>query len=113
MPMKRNNDLAVKADGYLAEIQTLAGNPFTIMEICGTHTVAIAKNALRELLPDTVRLISGPGCPVCVTDNSDIDRFLYLAAQPNVITATFGDMIRVPGTEKTCRRCEPREQTSG
>ncbi|WP_434512096.1 hydrogenase formation protein HypD [Desulfitobacterium sp. AusDCA] len=100
MPMKRNNDLAVKADGYLAEIQTLAGNPFTIMEICGTHTVAIAKNALRELLPDTVRLISGPGCPVCVTDNSDIDRFLYLAAQPNVITATFGDMIRVPGTEK-------------
>lgn len=100
MPMKRNNDWVEKAGDYLAEIKSLAGSPFTIMEICGTHTVAIAKNALRELLPDTVRLISGPGCPVCVTDNSDIDRFLYLAAQPNVITATFGDMIRVPGTEK-------------
>jgi len=70
------------------------------MEVCGTHTVAIAKNALRELLPETVRLISGPGCPVCVTDSSDIDRYLYLAAQPNVITTTFGDMIRVPGTEQ-------------
>lgn len=100
MPMKKNNDWVEKAGDYLAEIKALAGSPFTIMEICGTHTVAIAKNALRELLPDTVRLISGPGCPVCVTDNSDIDRFLYLAAQPNVITATFGDMIRVPGTEK-------------
>lgn len=90
----------VKAGDYLSEIQTLAQSPFTIMEVCGTHTVAIAKNAIRELLPPSIRLISGPGCPVCVTDSSDIDRYLYLAAQPNVITATFGDMIRVPGTEK-------------
>jgi len=92
--------LRVLADNYLSEIQTLAQSPFTIMEVCGTHTVAIAKNAIRELLPTSIRLISGPGCPVCVTDSSDIDRYLYLAAQPNVITATFGDMIRVPGTEK-------------
>ncbi|HVJ47810.1 hydrogenase formation protein HypD [Desulfitobacterium sp.] len=98
--MKRSKDLVVKADNYLLEIKALAQSPFTIMEVCGTHTVAIAKNALRELLPDTVRLISGPGCPVCVTDNSDIDRYLYLAAQPKVITATFGDMMRVPGTDK-------------
>lgn len=101
MPTKMGNeDLRVKADAYLSEIKALAQSPFTIMEVCGTHTVAIAKNALRELLPTNVRLISGPGCPVCVTDNSDIDRFLYLAEQPNVITATFGDMIRVPGTDK-------------
>ena len=101
MPMKKGSkNLLAKAGDYLAEIQALAQSPFTIMEVCGTHTVAIAKNALRELLPETVRLISGPGCPVCVTDNSDIDRYLYLAAQPKVITATFGDMIRVPGTEK-------------
>ncbi|MHB8076218.1 hydrogenase formation protein HypD [Desulfosporosinus fructosivorans] len=97
---KESKDLRYLAKGYLAEIQTLAQSPFTIMEVCGTHTVAIAKNALRELLPTSIRLISGPGCPVCVTDSSDIDRYLYLAAQPNVITATFGDMIRVPGTEK-------------
>ncbi|MDR3601393.1 MAG: hydrogenase formation protein HypD [Desulfosporosinus sp.] len=98
--MKKSEDLLTKAGDYLAEIRVLAQSPFTIMEVCGTHTVAIAKNALRELLPETVRLISGPGCPVCVTDSSDIDRYLYLAAQPKVITATFGDMIRVPGTEK-------------
>ncbi|HZK85591.1 MAG TPA: hydrogenase formation protein HypD, partial [Desulfosporosinus sp.] len=96
----RSKDFLGKAGDYLSKIQTLAQSPFTIMEVCGTHTVAIAKNAIRELLPSSIRLISGPGCPVCVTDSSDIDRYLYLAAQPKVITATFGDMIRVPGTEK-------------
>lgn len=95
-----NNDLLERARDYLTEIKRLADKPFTIMEVCGTHTVAISKNALRELLPETVRLISGPGCPVCVTDNSDIDRYLALASQPNVLTATFGDMIRVPGSDK-------------
>lgn len=89
------------ADGYLKEIRELAVDPYTVMEVCGTHTVAIAKNALRDLLPAQIRLVSGPGCPVCVTDSSDIDRFLYLAALPNVITATFGDMIRVPGSKQS------------
>ncbi|HBV88952.1 MAG TPA: hydrogenase formation protein HypD [Desulfosporosinus sp.] len=98
---KRSKDLLTKAGDYQAEIKELAKSPYTIMEVCGTHTVTIAKNAIRELLPNTVRLISGPGCPVCVTDSSDIDRYLYLAAQPKVITATFGDMIRVPGTDKS------------
>ncbi|WP_407307896.1 hydrogenase formation protein HypD [Desulfosporosinus sp. SB140] len=97
---KGSKETLAKAEDYLSEIQSLAVKPFTIMEVCGTHTVAIAKNALRELLPPSVRLISGPGCPVCVTDSSDIDRYLFLAAQPNVITTTFGDMIRVPGSEK-------------
>ena len=120
--MKNKAELLAKAGAYLAEIKSLAeelgtegsrtevlstkepgitGKPYIIMEVCGTHTVAIAKNALRDFLPDNIRLISGPGCPVCVTDGSDIDRYLYLAAKPNVITTTFGDMIRVPGTEKT------------
>lgn len=89
------------ADFYVKKIAELGTEPYTIMEVCGTHTVAIAKNAIRDLLPPAVRLISGPGCPVCVTDSSDIDRFLYLSAIPNVITATFGDMIRVPGTKKS------------
>lgn len=104
MPMKsKNNQQATKelAARYLEEIKGLAMEPYTVMEVCGTHTVAIAKNALRDLLPPQIRLVSGPGCPVCVTDSSDIDRFLYLAAQPNVITATFGDMIRVPGSKKS------------
>lgn len=101
MLMKRGSkESAAKAGILLAEIESLAQSPFTIMEVCGTHTVAIAKNAIRELLPKSIRLVSGPGCPVCVTSNGDIDRYLYLAAQKNVITATFGDMIRVPGTEK-------------
>ncbi|SHI18409.1 hydrogenase formation protein HypD [Desulfosporosinus lacus] len=97
---KTSKELMARASILLTEIKSLAQSPFTIMEVCGTHTVAIAKNALRELLPSTVRLVSGPGCPVCVTASGDIDRYLYLAAQKNVLTATFGDMIRVPGTEK-------------
>lgn len=102
MPEKSGNkDIRERANYYLGEIRKLADKPFTIMEVCGTHTVSIAKNALRELLPENVRLISGPGCPVCVTDSGDIDRFLHLAALPNVMTATFGDMIRVPGTKKS------------
>ncbi|WP_028305592.1 hydrogenase formation protein HypD [Desulfitobacterium sp. PCE1] len=98
-----NSGQSVKeaAENYLREIRELAAVPYTVMEVCGTHTVAIAKNALRDLLPPQIRLVSGPGCPVCVTDGSDIDQFLYLAAQPNVITATFGDMIRVPGSKKS------------
>ncbi|KGK91634.1 hydrogenase assembly protein HupF [Desulfosporosinus sp. HMP52] len=97
---KGSKESAAKAGILLAEIESLAQSPFTIMEVCGTHTVAIAKNAIRELLPKSIRLVSGPGCPVCVTSNGDIDRYLYLASRKNVITATFGDMIRVPGTEK-------------
>lgn len=86
---------------YLDEIRELVPERYTVMEVCGTHTVAIAKNALREILPHQIQLVSGPGCPVCVTDSSEIDRFLYLAAQPHVIITTFGDMIRVPGSKNS------------
>jgi len=101
--VKNTNSVDTKAiaEKYLEEIKVLVDQPYTVMEVCGTHTVAIAKNALRDLLPSQLRLVSGPGCPVCVTDSKDIDRFLYLAAQPNVITATFGDMMRVPGSRKS------------
>lgn len=70
----------------------------SFMEICGTHTVAIFRSGLRQLLPASIRLISGPGCPVCVTANEDIDRTIWLAQQPGVIITTFGDLIRVPGS---------------
>lgn len=72
--------------------------PVTIMEICGSHTYAIGRFGIRRLLPDNIRLISGPGCPVCVTSARDVDMALYLASMPDVIFATFGDMLRVPGT---------------
>jgi len=69
-----------------------------MMEICGTHTVSIFRSGLRQLLPSRIKLISGPGCPVCVTANEDIDRAIWLAGQPGVILTTFGDLVRVPGS---------------
>jgi len=68
------------------------------MEVCGTHTMAIGRFGLRKLLPREIRLISGPGCPVCVTAVEDVDRALHLAGESGVLFATFGDMLRVPGT---------------
>ncbi len=88
-----------RAQQLVYEISQLADKPFKMMEVCGSHTVAIAKNGVRELLPENIQLVSGPGCPVCVTDNSDVDRFLDLARTPGVIITTFGDMIRVPGSK--------------
>jgi len=72
--------------------------PMRFMEICGTHTVAVFRSGLRPLLPSTVELVSGPGCPVCVTATEDIDRAVWFASQPGVVTATFGDLLRVPGS---------------
>ena len=70
----------------------------TLMEVCGTHTVSIARAGIRDLMPPGVRLASGPGCPVCVTSNRDIDTAIALARIPGVDIATFGDMTRVPGS---------------
>ncbi|MDP2168704.1 MAG: hydrogenase formation protein HypD [Thermodesulfovibrionales bacterium] len=69
-----------------------------LMEVCGTHTVAIFKSGLRSLLPPEITLLSGPGCPVCVTAKADVDRAVKIAGQKDVILTTFGDMMRVPGS---------------
>ncbi len=69
-----------------------------IMEVCGSHTTAISRFGIRQLLPENIQLISGPGCPVCVTSIKDIDEALYLAAQPELIFAGYGDLLRVPGS---------------
>ena len=69
-----------------------------IMEVCGGHTLAIRKFGIPGMLPPTVRLLSGPGCPVCVTDRSSIDKSIVLARNPDVILTTYGDLIRVPGS---------------
>ena len=72
--------------------------PATVMEVCGTHTMAAARFGLKSLLPPGVELISGPGCPVCVTDQVDLDAFLALGQEPHIVLVSFGDMLRVPGT---------------
>jgi hydrogenase expression/formation protein HypD len=81
-----------------AELRSEAPPGLTVMEVCGTHTMAIARYGLRQLLPEGVRLISGPGCPVCVTAMSDLDRVLAIAGLPGVTLVTFGDLIRVPAS---------------
>jgi hydrogenase expression/formation protein HypD len=73
------------------------GRPINIMEVCGTHTVSIFRNGIRPTLPKRLKLLSGPGCPVCVTDQSYIDSVLQLADRDDCLIATYGDMIRVPG----------------
>ena len=78
-----------------------SAKPVRFMEVCGTHTVAIFRSGMKELLPQTITLISGPGCPVCVTAPQDIDRAILLCREPDVTIATFGDLIRVPGSESS------------
>lgn len=73
------------------------GRPVSLMEVCGTHTVAIFKHGIRSLLPQGLRLLSGPGCPVCVTAIQDIDRAVAFSMREETVLATFGDMMRVPG----------------
>lgn len=75
------------------------GPQLTLMEVCGTHTSAIATSGLKSLLPNSIRLVSGPGCPVCVTPSSCIDRLCEIARQPNHRVLCFGDLIRVPGNQ--------------
>ena len=76
-----------------------------IMEVCGTHTMAIGSYGIRGLMPEGLRLLSGPGCPVCVTPNSIINAAIELASEKGVVICTFGDMMRVPGSEKTLEVC--------
>jgi len=83
------------------ELAAIVTRPVRIMEVCGTHTMSIFRHGLRSLLPDDLELISGPGCPVCVTSAGQVDAFIGLAQLDNVLIATFGDLIRVPGTSSS------------
>ncbi len=76
----------------------------TLMEVCGTHTMSIHRHGIKQLLPSNVRLLSGPGCPVCVTPNNFIDRAIAIARIPGTIITTFGDMIRVPGSSSSLEK---------
>ncbi len=82
-------------------LKSYDGPGVRIMEVCGTHTHEIFRRGIRTLLPEQVTLISGPGCPVCVTDVSFIDEAVMLALKKNVTICTFGDLVRVPGTSES------------
>ncbi len=94
----RNPALAKALIKKISIIALKIGRTITIMEVCGSHTQSIGRYGIRKLMPENIRLISGPGCPVCVTPISDVDRAIWLASQKNVIFTTFGDMMKVPGT---------------
>jgi len=83
---------------YAAAIRTITTKPWTIMEVCGGQTHAIVRFGLQDLLPPEIDLVHGPGCPVCVTPLEMIDKALEIAARPDVIFCSFGDMLRVPGS---------------
>ena len=85
---------------FLEKIRKYADQtgPVRLMEICGTHTMAIARSGLKSILPENVRLLSGPGCPVCVTPSSMIDLVLGLSQKPGTLIASYGDLLRVPGS---------------
>ncbi len=88
-------------DALLKEIQKTVTRPWTIMEVCGGQTHSLVKNGLIGMLPEGVTMVHGPGCPVCVTPQSLIDKAVWLAEEAGVILCSFGDMIRVPGTHKS------------
>jgi hydrogenase expression/formation protein HypD len=92
------------AEGLIQRIHKTSTRPIQLMEVCGTHTVSIFRYGIRSLLPAHIRLLSGPGCPVCVTPNNDIDLAIALSRQKDVIIVTFGDMMRVPGSTSSLQK---------
>jgi hydrogenase expression/formation protein HypD len=85
-------------------IRGISSRKIRLMEVCGTHTMSIFRNGIRALLPDTISLISGPGCPVCVTSQGEIDACVEVCRIEGVTVATFGDLMRVPGTDSSLQK---------
>jgi len=102
----RNKEIAQK---ILRQVKSISKKKINLMEVCGTHTVAIFRNGIRKILPSNINLISGPGCPVCVTPISYIDEIIALSRGEDFIITTFGDMMRVPGSTSTLEK----EKTDG
>jgi hydrogenase expression/formation protein HypD len=97
----RDKDLIIKLSDL---IKKAAIHTYTFMEVCGGHTSAISRFGIPSLLPGNIKLISGPGCPVCVTDTSFIDKAIALSIREDTIIASFGDLIRVPGSESSLEK---------
>src|SRR3990170_4409138 len=94
----------VTVERLLETIQRHLSRPVQFMEVCGTHTVAMFRSGLRSVLPAGLSMLSGPGCPVCVTSQRDVDKAVALARQPGVMLATFGDMMRVRASHTSLHR---------
>ena len=107
----RDEALATK---IVDEIRRIVTKPWVLMEVCGGQTHTIVKYGIDHLLPDTIELVHGPGCPVCVTSLEMIDKAHAIAGRPDVIFCSFGDMLRVPGSDadlldpQVTRRRHPR-----
>jgi hydrogenase expression/formation protein HypD len=97
----RDTELGQKLVRRISRIST---KPVNLMEFCGGHTVAIMRHGIRQLFPPHIRLLSGPGCPVCVTANGDLDKAITLGELPGVIITTFGDMMKVPGSHSSLQQ---------
>ncbi|MEM9671085.1 MAG: hydrogenase formation protein HypD [Cyclobacteriaceae bacterium] len=96
------------ATSYLEQIKKTVTRPWTIMEVCGGQTHSLVKNGLLGLLPEEITMVHGPGCPVCVTPLNLIDKAVYLAEEKGVILCSFGDMLRVPGSERSLLQAKAR-----
>ena len=97
----QEKELSQKIISEITRLSKGRSQPWRFMEVCGTHTVSIFRAGLRQMLPESVELVSGPGCPVCVTADDYMDKALAYAGMEDVIVATFGDMLKVPGTESS------------
>lgn len=94
------------AEGLIHQIHRKSKTPVRFMEFCGGHTVTIFKYGIRQVLPKAIEMVSGPGCPVCVTANADLDKAIALAQIPDVIITTFGDMLKVPGSRSSLQKAK-------
>lgn len=91
----------VLAQKLISEIKAKSKKPLKLMEVCGGHTMAIRKYGIQQLLPPNIKLLSGPGCPVCVTDKSYLDKAIAIGRLPDVTLTSFGDLVRVPGSSSS------------
>ena len=97
----RDPDISRK---LIKRINDISKKPVRLMEVCGTHTMSIFRHGIRSVLPDNITLLSGPGCPVCVTSQKDIDAFIELSKEEDTIVVTFGDLMRVPGSMSSLQK---------
>ena len=99
----RRSELAA---GLISQVRHQSKTPVRFMEFCGSHTVTIFRYGIRQVLPQTIEMVSGPGCPICVTANADLDRAIALSQIPEVIITTFGDMLKVPGSNSSLQEAK-------
>ena len=97
----RDGDLAKK---LIEQINNLNVDKIRLMEVCGTHTMSIFRYGIKGVLPSNITLLSGPGCPVCVTAQKDIDTYIEFAKSDDFIVTTFGDLLKVPGSSSSLQK---------